>query len=58
MTNEQTGIYPLTQSIWTLIRAMGMLAENQLRAARGEALPYGEEAFYSLLKAYIQQDDS
>jgi len=58
MTNEQTGMYLLARSISALIEAMGMFAENQLRAARGETLAYDAEAFYNLLEEYaIKQND-
>jgi len=40
--------YGLTVATGALIRAMGMVAENDLRRSNGLAQAYGEEAFVAL----------
>ena len=42
--------YGLSMSVQTLVRAMGMQAENQQRIHRGESIAYPEEAFSKLIE--------
>lgn len=48
MDKYQVGL--LARSNNTLIEAMGMLAENQLRLSKGESIVYGHEAFCNLIE--------
>ncbi len=52
MTNEQKAAYVNSQSVCALIEAMGMAAENQQRAHRGESAAYVEGAFTDLIEKY------
>lgn len=47
MRNLDIGI---TTAVGTLVEALGMQAENQVRASCGTSPAYGEDAFLDLLK--------
>lgn len=49
MTDEQKAAYVIAMSAGAIIEAFGMVAENQQRVRRGEALAYPEEAFTKLM---------
>ncbi len=49
-TPEQRAAYVISQSTAGLLRAAGMMAENQLRALNGESPAYGEDAFNALVE--------
>lgn len=49
MTQEQSAAYVVAQSVYTLVEAMGMQAENQVRISQNCAPAYDEKAFVDLL---------
>ena len=52
MTDDQNTAYVLSQIACAVIEAMGMQAENQQRAHRGEAMAYRENDFNALIEKY------
>lgn len=52
MTPEQEAAYVISQSACAMIAAMGMAAQNQLAAAEGASIPYGEYEFNALIEKY------
>ncbi len=42
--------YVIGMAVSTLIEALGMVAENQLRMQNGQSIAYGEGAFKKLLE--------
>ncbi len=41
--------YAITMAVSTMVTAMGMQAENQMRLQRGESIAYPEKAFDNLI---------
>lgn len=52
MTPEQAAAYITAQASCALIEAMGMQAENQIRAHRGESPAYNEDDFKAIIDRY------
>jgi hypothetical protein len=48
MNENQKAAYVTAMAVCALVEAIGMMADNQARTARGEALSYGESAFQDL----------
>lgn len=49
MTSEQQAAYVIAQAACAMAEILGMQAENQMRAHRGETPAYGEEAFIAVM---------
>lgn len=49
MTPEEKAAYIVSQSVATMVEAMGMQAENQYRLSCGDQLAYDEGSFQNLL---------
>ncbi len=49
MTEEQRAAFLISQSVATMVEALGMVAANDNRKNRGEAMAYDEDAFRKLL---------
>ena len=52
MSDEQNAAYVNAQVACAMIEAMGMQAENQQRAHRGESIAYAEDHFNALITKY------
>lgn len=52
MTEAQKAAYINAEAVSALIEAMGMHAENQQRAQRGEAMAYSDKAFFEIINKY------
>ena len=50
MTAEERAAFIISQSVVAMIEAMGMVAENDVRKHRGEAMAYDEYSFQQLIE--------
>lgn len=53
MTPEQKAAYIMAQAASLMAEVAGMQAENQMRAHRGEALAYPEQAFADAVEHHV-----
>jgi len=52
MTDEQKAAYVIAHAVSAFAETSGMIAENQNRANRGEAVAYTEQAFFEIQGKY------
>lgn len=50
MTEEQRAAFLISQSVVTMVEALGMVAANDYRKHRGEVIAYDEAAFEELIQ--------
>jgi hypothetical protein len=52
MTEEQKAAYVIAMSACAMIKALGMMADNQQREHRGESMAYTNEQFDALIEEH------
>lgn len=58
MTPEQQAAFVNAKAAAALIKAMGMVAENQHRLACGNSVAFGEDSFNALIEEYGIHDNA